>query len=98
MKLTAQTLMIVVLAGCGRVPDNAVTAYQWHKQAEPATTIIINEYATESVASRCPQAEHAGACATVGGPLCQIDFVATWSKDWKLLEHELRHCLGYNHP
>jgi hypothetical protein len=97
-KLIAIGILIgLAVTACQKEPDNAVTAYDWYQQTEPANGIMIVQNNPEAVAARCPQAQHAGACANVGGQVCVIDFVGTWHGDWKLLEHELRHCLGYNH-
>ena len=88
---------LLLLTGCPQEPVNAVTAYEWHGQTAPATSIQIEQNAPEAVRLRCPQSGHIDACATVGGPVCVIHFAKTWNSDWKLLEHELRHCNGLNH-
>ena len=79
----------LLLSACG--------TYRWYKQADPATTIIIRQHSPDAVAKRCAHTPGAGACATIGGPVCVVDFVGAWHADWQLLDHELRHCAGYNH-
>lgn len=90
--------LLLLLTACNKPADNAVTAYEWHQETAPASSIQIYENSPDEVSRRCPQSEHAGACADVGGNTCIIHFAKTWNEDWKLLEHELMHCAGWNHP
>lgn len=94
--------LLLLLTACDKAPEstpqNAVTAYEWYQETDPANVIQIYQNEPGEVARRCPQAKHAGACANVGGNICVIHFARTWNEDWKLLEHELLHCAGKNHP
>lgn len=94
--LIAAALSLCACADMQPVAATGSQGYYWARRAERADTVVFRQRTPAEIAERLGRPALAG--ATVGGPVCVVDFSEPWPEvPAELLLHELRHCAGWGH-
>jgi hypothetical protein len=91
----------IALHGCAAMQSIDASPDPGHhwvgpRAAEPAVLVLFRVRTPAEIEGRVRRP--ARAAATVGGPVCIVDFTEPWHEvPLELLAHELRHCAGWRH-
>ena len=80
------------------IDESPDQGHHWGAQraADPALIVLFRVRGQSEIGERVGRP--AIAAASVGGPVCVVDFQEPWHKvSVDLLTHELRHCAGWLH-